>query len=295
MKRGWRYYRNLLLFAILCLAVAIYIILPALSARRALHPARYPLSITPADVEQPYEDVVLTTSDGIKLAGWYIPSRNGAAVISLHAYNGDRSGTIYHADLLADHGYGVLMIDLRAHGQSGGDLFPLGWNADKDIYAALDYLQAQADVDPGRIGALGLSIGAETALRAAARDARIRAVVAEGAGYQTLKGWMISPEPPGWILVPGYCVFFRSAELLSSVRSVAPLSEVVAQIAPRALFLISAGDDNPFNRVYFANAGEPKLLWERPEPGHIDALFIHPEQYAEKVIEFYDQALTDSK
>jgi hypothetical protein len=75
------------------------------------------------------------------------------------------------------------------------------------------------------------------------------------------------------------------------VSSIEPLSEVVPQIAPRALFLISAGEDNPFNQVYFDLAGEPKLYWERPEPGHIDAIFTHSERYAEEVIEFYDRAL----
>ncbi|MBN1148980.1 MAG: alpha/beta fold hydrolase [Anaerolineales bacterium] len=295
MKRGWRYYRNLLLFTLLCLVVAFYIVLPIISAYRVLHPTRYPLNITPADVGQSYEDVKLTTSDGVQISGWYLPSQNGAAVIALHAYNGNRSGTIYHADLLADNGYGVLMIDLRAHGQSGGELFPLGWDADRDVYAALDYLQSRPEVDPGRIGVLGLSIGAEVGLQAAARDARIQALVAEGASSQTFEDWMISPEPPGWILLPGDWVFFKSVELLSGVSGVAPFGEVVPQIAPRALFLIAAGDDKPFNRVYFAIAGDPKLYWERPEQGHIDAIFAHPGQYAEQVLEFYERSLLGNR
>jgi pimeloyl-ACP methyl ester carboxylesterase len=295
MKRDWRYYRNLLLFTIFCLAVAFYLVLPLVSAMRALHPNRYPLSVSPTEVGQPYENVTLTTNDDLKLSGWYIPSKNGAAVIALHAYNGDRSGTIYHADLLADHGYGVLMIDLRAHGQSEGELFPLGWDADRDVYAALDYLQSRPGVDPERIGVLGLSIGAEVALQAAARDSRIQAVVAEGASSQTFRGWMISPDPPGWILLPGDWVFFKGIELLSGVKSVRPLSEIVPQIAPRALFLISAGGDIPFARIHFAAAKEPKFYWERNEEGHIDAIFAHPEEYAQKVIEFFDHALLESK
>ncbi len=37
-----------------------------------------------------YEDVALTTSDGLRLSGWYIPSQNGAAVILLHGYGTNR-------------------------------------------------------------------------------------------------------------------------------------------------------------------------------------------------------------
>jgi pimeloyl-ACP methyl ester carboxylesterase len=295
MKRDWRYYRNLFVFTIIVLMAAFYVILPVITAWQTIHPDRFPLAISPADIDQPYEDVTLTTSDGLDLRGWYIPSQNGAAVITLHAYNGDRSGTIYHADLLADHGYGVLMIDLRAHGQSEGELFPLGWDADRDVSAALDYLQSRPEIDPGRIGVLGLSIGAEVALQAAARDPRIQALVAEGASSQTFRGWMISPSPPGWILLPGDWVFFKSIELFSGVKSVTPLSEIVPQIAPRALFLISAGGDIPFARVHYEAAKEPKRYWERVEEGHIDALFAHPEEYAQKVLKFFDQALLEGK
>ena len=177
---NWRYLRNLLLAAIAMLLVAFYLIIPAYMASRAIHPERFPIgSLTPMDVALNYEDVALTTVDGIRLSGWYVPAKNGAAVIAVHAYNGNRTGVIYHAKMLADHGYGVLLFDLRAHGESGGDVFAFGWDADKDISAALAYLQNRTDVDPNRIGALGLSIGAEVVLQAAANTDEIKAVVAE--------------------------------------------------------------------------------------------------------------------
>ena len=287
-----RYLLNLLLVLVLALLAAFYLILPVIDAWQALHPHRYPPGdANPGKLGWQYEDVTLTTSDGLKLQGWYIPSQNGAAIIAVHAYNGNRSGVLYHADLLARHGYGVLAFDLRAHGQSEGQLFPFGWNASPDVLAALAYLQARPEVDPQRIGALGLSIGAEIILQTAAQNHDLHAVVAEGAGWRSLAEWQLAPEPPGYILVPGYWVFYEAGALFGGVRPAPPLNEQIAQIAPTPLLLISAGDENRLASIYFAAAGEPKEHWVRPEKGHIDALFKHPQEYELRVIGLFDQAL----
>ena len=60
-----------------------------------------------------------------------------------------------------------------------------GWYGDRDLIAAVAFLQHQRDVDPRRIGALGLSMGGEEAIGAATADPAIRAVVAEGATHRT--------------------------------------------------------------------------------------------------------------
>ena len=74
----------------------------------------------------------MTTSDGLRLAGWYVPSRNGAAVIAFPGRNGPQA----HTRMLARHGYGVLLFDRRGQGESEGDPHGLGWEGEKDIKAA---------------------------------------------------------------------------------------------------------------------------------------------------------------
>ena len=125
-----------------------------------------------------YENVSFETSDGLTLKGWYVPSKNGAAVI---AFPG-RKGSQRPAAMLARHGYGVLVFDRRGEGQSDGDPNAFGWGGDRDVKAAVDYLQTRPDVDPDRIGGIGLSVGGEMMLEAAAEDHDLRAVVSEGAG-----------------------------------------------------------------------------------------------------------------
>ncbi len=102
-------------------------------------------------------------SDGLELAGWYRRSRNRAAVVVVHGGGGDRTGAVAHAELLARHGFGVLVYDSRGRGESDGSPVGFGWGWPKDVAGALAFLRERErpDVDPERIGGLG-SRGAPT-------------------------------------------------------------------------------------------------------------------------------------
>jgi pimeloyl-ACP methyl ester carboxylesterase len=136
---------------------------------------------TPADFGLVYRDVTFPASDGTDLAGWYLPTRNGAAVVLMHGAGSTRSGVLEHAAVLAEHGYGVLLFDARGHGESAGRAMDFGWYGEWDASGAVDFLTQQRDVSSGRIGLLGMSMGGEQAIGAAGGDERVAAVVAEGA------------------------------------------------------------------------------------------------------------------
>ena len=106
------------------------------------HAAR--ATVPTADLGAPYENVEFRTADGLLLKGWYIRSRNGAAVISFPG----RASSQKRAKLLARHGYGVLLFDRRGEGESEGDPNTFGWQGERDIHAAVAFLQRQKDVDP---------------------------------------------------------------------------------------------------------------------------------------------------
>src|SRR5215217_7825883 len=137
------------------LVLSAFVVLPCALAIVATHKARSPVAAV--DLGRPYRAVQLTTSDGLHLHGWYVPSRNGAAVITFPG----RSQPVPHARMLIRHGYGVLLLDRRGEGSSEGDYNAFGWAGERDLRAAIGYLQRRPDVDPGRIGGLGLSVGGE--------------------------------------------------------------------------------------------------------------------------------------
>ena len=70
------------------------------------------------------------------LSGWYVPSRNGAAVVLLHGAGSTRSAVLPHAVVLADDGFGVLLYDARGHGRSQGRAMDFGWYGDLGVAAA---------------------------------------------------------------------------------------------------------------------------------------------------------------
>ena len=175
----------------------LLVLVPLGYAYVATHVARPPvedIDLGTADVE----DVELHTSDDLTLQGSYVPSKNGAAVIVAFG----RKGSQDKARMLARHGYGVLIFDRRGEGESDGDPNPYGWDGgEKDIVAAVEFLEERPDVDPERIGGVGLSVGGETFLQAAARHDEIKAVVSEGAtarsGSELASIEGSQPGPPG--------------------------------------------------------------------------------------------------
>ncbi|HLA43691.1 MAG TPA: alpha/beta fold hydrolase, partial [Aggregatilineales bacterium] len=133
---------------------------------------------TPSDWGFTYEDVSFVSEDNLTLRGWYIPSQNSAAIILLHGYGGNRRAMKFMAQALAGTGYGVLMYDMRGHGESDGNSRSFGWKDVPDVLAAVDFLQKQPDVE--KIGILGHSVGAQVTVRAAAQTDEIEAVIMDG-------------------------------------------------------------------------------------------------------------------
>jgi hypothetical protein len=237
------------------------------------------------------EDITLHTSDGLTLTGSYVPSRNGAAIIVAPGY----ASTPDHARMLLRHGYGVLLFDQRGEGRSDGDPNAFGWSAEKDFNAAIAFLEARPDVDRGRIGGLGLSVAGETLLQTAAHNTALRAVVSDGAGNRSIREVLDMPtNTEYWLNLPGHASVTAAVALFANETPPANLRHLVAAIAPRSIFLISAGrgvDSEILNRRFYADAGEPKTLWEIPEAGHTAGLKARPQEYEERVVGFFDAAL----
>jgi alpha-beta hydrolase superfamily lysophospholipase len=240
-----------------------------------------------------YETVAFTASDGVRLEGWYRPSENGASVLMISGGGGNRRSTLRHAEMLVRHGYGVLVYDPRGSGNSGGTVNSYGWGWEKDAAAALDFLAGRADVEPGRVGALGLSTGADIAIDIAARRPDVHAVVADGAaaiGYEDIEAYTgdALTRAPMWVL-------FKSLEVIQG-RS-GPAEALADQIArSRAPHLIiSAGEpEKPWGELYDRAGGARSELWYLPDAGHTAALRQYPEAYERRVVSFFDEHLRGS-
>ena len=237
-----------------------------------------------------HEDVSFTTSDGLRLEGWFIPSRNGATVIAVPG----RSGPQAQTRMLVEHGYGVLLFDRRGEGASEGDPNIFGWVGDRDLHAAVDYLRSRSDVDPDRIGGIGLSVGGEMLIHAAAHNDAFKAIVSEGAsGQSTRDGIANVGLVEGLLADTGGTL---GTALFSSTLPPPSLKSEVAKIAPRAVFLVYGengqnGTEKRPNQGFYADAGDPKQLWEVPNGQHIAGITTEPAEYERRVIGFFDREL----
>lgn len=298
-EQSWRAWRNLGCFLLVVTSLAAVGLAVGVSWWQAdafLHPRRYPAVETPGKWGLEIQDVAFTTVDGLTLRGWYLPSKNGAAILVGHGIGGARN--LETAQVLARHGYGVLTFDWRAHGESDGDLCTFGYNEVHDVAAALAWLQNQPGVDPDRIGMLGESMGAVTAIRAAAQLPQIKAVVAASPYADLAEAIRNVWRGTGLPAFPFVPLQIAMGELQTGLdlADLQPLEDVAA-ISPRPILILAGGQD-PITgpeagaRLYAA-AGEPKDLWFEPEAGHLSFLTIYPEEYERRVVGFFDVALAD--
>lgn len=282
----------MLLFAIV--TCALLAVLTAIVAQtvwielRSLRPARAAVALAdPRFAGLAVHPVSLQTEDGVTLRGWFIPSGNGAAVALFHGYAGNRQQLAREGAALARAGYGVLLLDARAHGESGGERSTFGDTERYDVRAAVDFLVARS----ARIGLLGFSAGASAVALVAAEDPRVNAVVLE-APTTSIREFARDES--------GRLAFLRAPVIVATLRwagidvdAVAPVN-VVGKIAPRPLLVVHGSDDRIIpvtrGRAVYDAAAEPKRLLLVEGGGHGGYESVDP-TYLDTLLTFLDGQL----
>ena len=248
---------------------------------------------TPADHGFAYEDVTFETPKGLMLSAWYVPSQNGATIIVVHGSGNNRETTLPEAMMLARNGYGLLMLDVEGFGNSEGRGNAYGWTGARSVHAAIDYLHSRPDVDPERIGGLGLSMGGEVLLQAAGESPLLAAVVSEGGTGRTTADF--EKVDDGWFqpIVPFFAVVETTMRLISHEPTPPPLLDMVRQIGPRPVFLLAGNlsEETDLMGLYLEEGGPSFEMWTIPEAAHNQGYELHPEEYEQRVVAFFHRAL----
>jgi uncharacterized protein len=265
---------------------AFFVVYPTLLTVDYLAKPRGP--IDEAALGLRHEAVTFPASDGVRVSGWYVSSRNGAAIVLVHGGGGDRQGTIRHARMLAHAGYGVLLYDARGRGKSAGHENAFGWQWSRDVRGAVSYLAARGI---RRIGSLGLSTGAEAVVTEAATDSRVGAVVADGLQGRTASDVGHLPFGDRISLEPTFLVAGAEIELVSGQAQPPPLMKLAHAVArTRPLLLIgTVGFERELDSAY--TRGTKAQLWQLPRSAHTRGLEDHPHDYAKRVFALFDRAL----
>ena len=282
--------RALRLVAIAAVALVVIVFLVVPVGFGAYASLRHPAEVGPPPAG--FANVSLVAADGVPLAAWYAPTRNGAAIVLVHGGTDSREGVRAHASMLRDAGFGVLALDLRGHGASGGGGNAFGWEGTRDVQAAVAYLQGDESVRA--IGGLGLSLGGEVLLGALNATPALGAVVSEGATYRSTAEYLALPGLDD-LAHSGYPrLVYAATGLFTGDAPPVPIVDSIAGAPDVRLLLIASGkepNEVAYNTRFAAVAGDRAQLWVVPDVEHTGALAGHPDEYGRRVTTFFRNAL----
>ena len=279
----------------------IYMLVAYLIVVGMMRVERHGFEDMPSDYGADFEDVVFRTRRGyewgVELSGWRLRGRDGApSVIFAHGFGADRTGDgmTELACMLNRRGFGILLFDLRAHGLSGGKGNSGGWHERMDILGAYDYL-VEHGAERGKIGLLGVSMGAASAALAAAEEPGIRALAldcpyADVSGLMAQEIGLRTPISEGMAgaFIPGASLLGRALygiEIgrMSPARAVAGLDYPIA---------VACGSEDgrilPVHsrRVYEA-APDGSEFWEYEGAGHAKSFLDNKGVYGERAAGYF--------
>jgi pimeloyl-ACP methyl ester carboxylesterase len=247
------------------------------------------------------QDFVVRAPDGIELRGWKVrpASPSGDWVLLFHGVSDNRTGVRGQAEFLLRHGYSLVMMDARAHGESGGTMATYGWKERYDTVAITDALISTEHVR--HLDALGVSMGAAIALQSAAAEPRIEAVAVEDPfanmreiGYD-YAGFHFSPFLGKTLFRLAVIMGMRSIEKEGGFNpdDVSPEKAVASRPFPVLLICATLDHTIPCRHaelVYNAAIG-PKTLWIVDGAQHASALGFAPAEYERRVIFFFESSV----
>ena len=244
----------------------------------------------------------LTSADGTRLAGWYIPSGSetgptGPTVVMVHGWGSNKSEMLDRAAILHDE-YNLLIVDLRNHGQSEAAPTTQGLREASDVEAFVDWLETTKA--PEQIALLGASMGGVTALNEADSDERIDAVIIESTHATMANVIQARLEQAGYPLsLPGsWAVLLGTLARTGLDISSADAVQAIARLDDRPVLIVTGGQDETIPvqaagdlLAAAKEAGSPAELDVCEEAGHAESLETCPEDYAGWMLGFLERVL----
>lgn len=305
--RWRRILKRVVIGVIVVLVVLVFGVLPwgfaALVTSAGTRPMDRNLTETPADFGAQFKDVEFPTSDGVKISGWLMPSRDKhATIIYSHGLFRSRRELLARAMQLWRLGYGALLYDSRNHGASGPARVSLGYNERLDVEAAVRYLRDEVH-SADRIVLFGISMGATAALLAAAETPEVAAIISDSS-FLSFKDTVdhhikIFLHLPSFPFANELRFFIQRRAGFDGARLDA--LDAVKRIGDRPILFIAAAHDRRMppdiaQRLYDACPSSKKDLLVIDGPGseiHAHAYQANEALYISKIAQFLDSALRD--
>lgn len=265
-----------ILFILVTVWLLLVVLMYAFQDRFIYYPQKL-LSSTPADIALPYEDIFLTTADGLKIHGWYIKHPEPlATLLFLHGNAGNISHRLDSLQIFHALGLSVLIIDYRGYGRSQGH--PSEQGTYLDAQAAWDFLVSSQHIAAQNIIIFGRSLGAAVAVQLAEQQT---------AGALIMESAFTSIVEIGKRYYP-----YLPVQWLTRIRY--PSIERVSNINCPLLVIHSPDDELiPFElgEQLFASARHPKSFL-KTRGGHNDGFLLTGETYINGLRSFLNEHLS---
>lgn len=283
-RRGVRWF----VIAAGVLLFADFVLLPFGIAVYAAWPAQADVGAAPDG----FVEVEVAAADGVRLAGWYAATRNGAAIILLPGAGGNRNGLREQASMLAEHGFGVLALDPRGNGESDGRTNRFAWDGSLDVGGAAAFLAAQPNVRA--IGGWGISAGGEMLLGAIGEVPQIAAVIADGATHRSAEEKFDLESARGALVQFHTGLTYAFLGLLTGdIPPIPMLASIRANDSTR-LLLITAGnvpEERAYAALFVDAAAGRAVVWTAPDVGHTVGWDRYRDEYTRRVVAFFTDTL----
>lgn len=251
---------------------------------------------TPEDLGLPYEKITYLTDNDKKIKGWFIPNEDSPSCIILTPGKGSTKWNILkYAPFLHKDGYNVMLFDARGRGESQGKRWGFGYFESRDIIHGIEFLKNEYGME--KYGLLGRSAGATASLVAATNEPEIDAVVFDS-GFATIK--MASMSYGDYqnnklfqALFPLYTLGAR-LRLGVNVNGKTNLVDNINNEEFAAFFIHGTADEVILSKnskvLYDKKTGE-KQIWLPESVKHVEAFDDYPEEYKDRVLDFFNSYL----
>jgi uncharacterized protein len=286
--------------ALVLLALAIFALIPPLIISGFVNQhVTFRETWTADEYNLDSERLKLTTEDGINIVAYEVFAHDPKAVVIFLSGIHNPSVTAFfgHARMLHDQGYAAILLEMRAHGESEGDVIALGFEEYLDVQAVVDYIKGDGKYENTPIVVHGLSMGGAVAINAVGQIPEIDGLISMSA-YSSWADVFVDnmglPEPFASLQRP-FVRLYTSLKYGVDNRHLTPRDQI-RNLGDRPAFVIHSREDS---QVPFANfvriveeAPRHVETWVREGDLHFivqEGLFLTPEQdteYATQIIGF---------
>ncbi len=278
---------------IVIVIVLVLVLFAFFQTKKVLRGRRKALDAHPKDFGVDAVELDFITEDEVELKGWWVPHTNSSrTIILMHGWGMNKADIFKYTHFLLEEGYNLFYFDFRALGESEGEESGIGMLEDKDIDAAIKFIQNKYPEKTTHIALYGISMGATVAAYRAGTDRDIKCVVLE-ATYYSFKNvvslWAWTHKRVPYFPVVPLVLFFMKKALGVNFEDLSPYSTAPKITCP--VLMIHGEFDSlaPLKNAkeIFNLITAQKEMWVVLGAHHNNCAQIAGEEYKKKLTEFF--------